>query len=175
MIYPSPSTPKAPRVRVPTTGAHVLTSVEAIALIEAKKNKKLDELEAKEKRKKEREENRLQREAEKEKKAKEKECRDLARKKEKEERKRKGVRLQKKLRKRSDKENETTSNEMTYDKENECAVCLGTYSDDFVDGILQNEWIQCTNLNSCGLWMHSDCLSREGNNYVCYMCNAVLK
>ena len=58
------------------------------------------------------------------------------------------------------------------DQQNECSVCLGKYEDDFVEGVLQKEWIQCEN---CGLWMHSDCLIMDGNNYVCVLCNAVFK
>lgn len=60
--------------------------------------------------------------------------------------------------------------------QNVCAVCLGGYEDDIVDGELQTEWIQCTN-SSCGLWMHSDCLSKDsdGRNYVCLLCNVTFK
>ena len=35
--------------------------------------------------------------------------------------------------------------------QNECAVCLGVYD---LDGVLQKEWICCTNTDTCGLWMH---------------------
>ena len=58
--------------------------------------------------------------------------------------------------------------------QNECSVYLGLYEDDLVDGVLVNKWIRCTNV-SCGLWMHCDCLSPDGNCYECYMCNTVLK
>ena len=57
----------------------------------------------------------------------------------------------------------------------ECSVCLGRYEDDLVDGILQKEWVCCTNSKKCGLWMHSDCLSTEGNDYVCFICNVPFK
>lgn len=40
--------------------------------------------------------------------------------------------------------------------------------------VLLKEWIRCTNVKSCGLWMHCDCLSTEEDHYVCYICNAVL-
>ena len=59
--------------------------------------------------------------------------------------------------------------------QSECSVCLGRYEDDIIDGVLQKEWVQCTNTSRCGLWMHSDCLSTEGNSYVCYMCNVTFK
>ena len=59
--------------------------------------------------------------------------------------------------------------------QSECSVCLGRYADDLIDGILQKEWVQCTNVERCGLWMHSDCLSMEKNRYVCYMCGVVFK
>ena len=56
--------------------------------------------------------------------------------------------------------------------QSECAVCLGKYEDDITDGILRNEWVRCTNIPSCGLWMHCDCLdSSEDNCFVCYICN----
>ena len=59
--------------------------------------------------------------------------------------------------------------------QSECSVCLGRYEDDIIDGVLQKEWVRCTNTSRCGLWMHSDCLSTEGNSYVCYMCNKTFK
>ena len=45
---------------------------------------------------------------------------------------------------------------------NECAACLGAYEDDIIDGVLEKEWIQCTNLDACGKWMHCSCLMRMG-------------
>ena len=33
-------------------------------------------------------------------------------------------------------------------------ACLGAYKEDIVDGVLEKEWIQCTNLEACGKWMH---------------------
>lgn len=57
-------------------------------------------------------------------------------------------------------------------EQNICSVCLGVYEDDLVEGELQNEWICCTN---CDQWMHLDCVSMEGNSYVCVLCNVVLK
>lgn len=59
--------------------------------------------------------------------------------------------------------------------QNEYSVCLGRYEDNIIDGILQKEWVQCTNTSTFGLWMHSDCLSTEGSSYVCFMCNKTLK
>ena len=37
----------------------------------------------------------------------------------------------------------------------ECATCFGLYEDDFIDGQLVQEWIQCTDPD-CGKWMHLD-------------------
>jgi len=32
------------------------------------------------------------------------------------------------------------------------------YDNDLIDGVLQKEWICCTNTDICGLWMHCECL-----------------
>lgn len=56
--------------------------------------------------------------------------------------------------------------------QNVCSVCLGLYEDDLLDGVLQNDWVCCTN---CDKWMHLDCLTTEGENYVCVLCNVPLK
>ena len=69
----------------------------------------------------------------------------------------------------------TTPTSESNNDQSECSVCLGRYSDDFVDGILQKEWVRCTNVEKCGLWMHCDCLSMEKNEYVCYMCGVIFK
>ena len=54
---------------------------------------------------------------------------------------------------------------------NECAVCLRTYEDDVVDGVLETEWIQCTNSELCGKWMHCTCFSKDPNGlYICHIC-----
>ncbi len=54
---------------------------------------------------------------------------------------------------------------------NECAVCLGVYEEDLVDGLLEKEWIQCTNSEGCGKWMHCSSLSTDENGlYICRMC-----
>ena len=54
---------------------------------------------------------------------------------------------------------------------NECAACLGAYEEDFIDGVLGKEWIQCTNSDACGKWMHCSCLSTDENGlYICPIC-----
>ncbi len=68
-------------------------------------------------------------------------------------------------------EHESGNGEESGDQ-NVCAVCLGRYEDDLINGTLQNEWICCTNTENCGLWMHFDCLSPEGN---CFMCDVPFK
>lgn len=183
--------------------AWVLTSAEAISLMEAKQRKKQEEIEVKEARKRERVEKKQQREEEAKRKAEEKERKAAERKKaqaEKEaERKRKAEeremkrkqkadsKLQKRSLKSNNKENMPESDQAvgggesstppddgimsTSSDQNECSICLGRYEDDLSNGVLQKEWVRCTNTNSCGLWMHRDCLSMEGNSYVCYICN----
>ena len=53
----------------------------------------------------------------------------------------------------------------------ECAACFGLYEDDFVDGQLMQEWIQCTDPD-CGKWMHINCLNTDSNGemYICSVC-----
>ena len=43
----------------------------------------------------------------------------------------------------------------------QCPVCLGVYEDDLVDKILINEWVSCTNTETCGLWMYVDCRRQQ--------------
>ena len=48
---------------------------------------------------------------------------------------------------------------------------IGTYEDDVVDGVLETEWIQRTNSELCGKWMHCTCLSKDPNGlYICHTC-----
>ena len=193
LTYPGvSSTPKPKQNSSAGHGARVLTSLEAIALMEAKEKKKQDELEAKENRKKERIEKKQQREVEVKRKAEERERKAAARKqmameKEVEKKRKAELRLQKQIEKKSSETSRTTRRSHANSQpstsgitlkvcdQNMCSVCLGTYEDDFVSGVLQREWIRCTNLENCGLWMHCDCVSLEKNRYVCYMCNVVLK
>ena len=57
----------------------------------------------------------------------------------------------------SNKENEDDYESLQHAEinQNECAICLGIYEDDISNGILQKEWICCTNTSTCGLWMHA--------------------
>ena len=167
----------------------MLTSAEAIAAMETKKKKKQEEQEAKEARKIEREEKKKKREeeaarkaVEKQQKAAERETKRLQ--KEAEKKRKAEERLQKqrnalKPSNRSVRLRKTCALEVVVEHERReessdqsmCSVCLGKYEDDFIDGELQKEWVRCTNTENCGLWMHSDCLSTEGNYFVCFMCN----
>ena len=74
----------------------------------------------------------------------------------------------------SNKENETPEGGFLRAEinQNECAVCSGIYDDDIIDGVLQKEWIRCTNTDTCGLWMHCECLGKDSESslYVCHMC-----
>lgn len=198
------STPKSRKSSV--SRARVLTSAEAISLMEAKEKKKQEEIEMKEARKRERAEKKQQREEEAKIKAEEKERRVAERKKaqaeKEEEKKRKAAAKEAETKRKAEQRSLRSSNkenvasdvsnvpsgsdgssptpdvgntDLETGDQNECAVCLGRYEDDITDGILQKEWVRCTNIENCGLWMHSDCLSTEGNSYVCYICNIVFK
>ncbi len=152
LTYPNPgSTPKTSRKSSKGgSGPRVLTSSQAIAMMEEKKKQKEEEILAKEKRKKEREERKIAKEAENKRKAAERERRQLERTKkaeEKEAEKRRKAELR--AQKISNKENRPTSDrnrkspgdnnglQHTEVGNNECAVCIGAYEDDVIDGELQ--------------------------------------
>ena len=190
LTYPSVSscTPKSTKQSTKGSCARVLTSSEAIAIMEAKEKKKQDDIIAKKNRKKEREQKKLLREAEARRKAEERERKVIERQRKTAEKKREAQEreLKKKAkagprrtRKRlSNKENEVSFNDseglqQSEINQNECAVCLGVYDDDLINGVLQKEWIRCTNTDTCGLWMHCECLNKDSSdNYVCLMCNS---
>ena len=57
---------------------------------------------------------------------------------------------------------------------NECAACFGLYEED-VDpdsGDITREWIQCTD-EDCGVWMHTECLDKCDDDFVCCICGAI--
>ena len=56
----------------------------------------------------------------------------------------------------------------------ERAICFGLYEDDFIDGQLVQEWIQCTDPD-CGKWMHINCLdaNSKGEMYICSVCKNI--
>lgn len=185
--YPnSTSTPKSSRHKA--THPRVLTSTEAIAMMKEKERKKEEELAAKEQRKKEREERKVAKEEEKKRKAIEREQKQKERKKkaqEKEEEKKRKAAIR--AMKRAEKENtepraRRTSHASTIGESsglqhaeinnNECAVCIGSFDDDIIDGKLQREWIQCTNTALCGKWMHCDCSVNSDGLYVCKVCKS---
>ena len=166
--------------------------------MEAKEKKKQDDVIAKENRKKEREQKKLLREAEAKRKAEERERKIVERQRKAAERaaererkaaERKREAQERELKKRAKAETRRTckrvsnkENKVPVDdfqglqraeiNQNECAVCLGVYDDDLTDGVLQKEWIRCTNTDTCGLWMHCECLNKDpSDNYVCLMCN----
>ena len=189
LIYPSvcSSTPKSTKQSTKGSCARVLTSSEAIAIMEAKEKKKQDDIIAKENRKKEREQKKLLREAEAKRKAEERERKVVERQRKAAERKR--VAQERELKKKANAESRCTRKRVSNKEnktpvddsqglqraeinQNECAVCLGMYDDNHIDGVLQKEWIRCTNTDTCGLWMHCECLSKDpSDNYVCLMCN----
>ena len=200
LTYPSVSscTPKSTKQSTKGSCARVLTSSEAIAIMEAKEKKKQDDIIAKENRKKEREQKKLLREAEAKRKADERERKVIERQRKATERaaererkaaERKREAQERELKKKAKMETRRTckrvsnkENKVPIDdfqglqqaeiNQNECAVCLGVYDDDLTDGVLQKEWIRCTNTDTCGLWMHCECLNKDSNdNYVCLTCN----
>ena len=71
LVVPGFSTPSVPKIHVVPPHARLLTSTEAIAILEEKERKKQQEAAEKEQRKKEREEKKMQREEERKKKAEE--------------------------------------------------------------------------------------------------------
>ena len=163
-------------------------------MMEAKEKKKKEEQEAKELRKKEREEKkqqreqekirkaeeRLKREAEQKRKAKESELEKKCKAKQREDQKKMKAELrqmqgaEREKRTRSGKQQASVTDSGLQSAEissNECAACLGAYEEDFIDGVLGKEWIQCTNSDTCGKWMHCSCLSTDENGrYICPIC-----
>ena len=159
-------------------GARVLTSDESLSLLLEKEKKKREEEEAKQQRKLEREEKRAAKEAEKNKKAEERERKPL-------ERKKKAAELEEKRKERQlAKQNKSKTGTKTGGDEcglqnrectsNECTVCFGNYDDDFIDGTLQREWVQCTDSN-CQKWMHENCATLEESLLMCSVCGAEFK
>ena len=155
--------------------------------MEQKERKKKEEAEAKEQRKRDREEKRMLREEEKKKKAVDREKKLTERRKkaeEREETKRKKAEAREAERRRktelklANKENRSRHSKGGLQKaeisSNECAACFGLYEDDFIDGQLVQEWIQCTDLD-CGKWMHINCLDTDskGDMYICSVCKNI--
>ena len=162
--------------------------------MEEKEKQKKEEQAAKELRKKEREEKKQQREQEKIRKAEEKLKREAERKRKAEEKelekkrraeqreaaKKRKAELQQKQAAEREKCTRTGKQQVSAADDglqsaeissNECAACLGAYEEDIIDGVLEKEWIQCTNLEACRKWMHCTCLSTDENGlYVCHIC-----
>ena len=174
-----------------STGPRVLTSAEAIAMMEAKEKQKKEEQEAKELRKKEREEKKRQREQEKVRKTEEKLKREAERRRKAEEReaekRRKAEQREAEKKRKAELRQKQASERGRYGKQqavesglqsaeitsNECAICLGVYEDDVIDGTLEKEWIQCPNSDVCGKWMHCSCLSTDEDGlYTCPLCQS---
>ena len=57
---------------------------------------------------------------------------------------------------------------------NECAACFGLYEEDIDpdSGDITREWIQCTD-EDCGVWMHTECLDKCDDDFVCCICGAI--
>ena len=188
LVYPKmTSTPKS-KMKKKSSGPRVLTSAKAIALMEEKERQKKENQAAKELRKKQREEKRRRSEELKVQKDKERQSRAEERKKREYEKKKKAEERENKKKRKTNElaikkyyvrsgvtsdgqaENGLQRSEIS---SNECAVCFGHYDDDFVGGELEKEWLQCTNLESCGKWMHVSCLSaNECGQYTCALCKA---
>ncbi len=163
-------------------------SVESLAMIKEKEQKKREEEEAKEARKREREEKKLQQKArkaelkaiERKRKAAEAAANREAKKAKLLESRAKKSTAEKKAKQGVSKIFITRSKSASgyvpqHDESsnNECTLCFGNYNDDLSDdGTLTREWLQCTN-DSCGKWMHEDCPSKNEDGYSICPCGAV--
>ena len=122
-------------------------------------------------------EEKLKREAERKRKAEERELEKKWRAEQREAAKKRKAELQQKQaaerenRTRSGKQQVSAADDGLQISSNEYAACLGAYEEDIVDGVLEKEWIKCTNLEACGKWMHCTCLSTDENGlYICHIC-----
>ena len=168
LVYPTCAKKKT---EVKKYAVRVLTSAESIALLEEKKQKKLEEIEEKQRKKKEREMKKIAREEEKKRKALEREAKKAEAEKNK---KNKGT-IKKRPVKSSDTANpkrqkicedecEEVGLQHREISESECAACFGHWEEDDAD-----EWLMCTN-EMCGVWSHTNCLEKSDDAYVCVLC-----
>ena len=168
MVYP---TCAKKNTEVKKYVACVLTSAESIALLEEKKQKKLEEMEEKQRKKKEREMKKIAREEEKKCKALEREAKKAEAEKNK---KNKGA-----TKKRPVRSSDTANPKRQKICKDECdevglqhreiseseyTVCFGHWEEDDAD-----EWLMCTN-DKCGVWSHTDCLEKSDEAYACILC-----
>ena len=179
LAYPTQSsTPKPPSKKTKNliSGPRVLTSAQALALLEEKEKQKKEELLEKERKKKEREEKKKAKEEERKRKAVEREKKKEERKQraiEKENAKKRAEEKQNKgLKQRQEEQPHNTKGLLVEEiSSNECAVCLGSYDDDVPNGVLTREWVQCTN-STCAKWIHADCLNKnQAGLFVCRLCS----
>ena len=174
----------------PAPKARLLTSADALAILEEKEKKKKEAAEEKERRKKEREEKKMQKEQEREEKKKLRET-EKKRKTTKKTEKDKPIVLksienlprQANKRKPPDKPKPTTSKKAKVSAQppedenvdsNVCCACFGSYEDDVLEGS-GAVWISC----ACGRWLHEDCVEEckeddQGNDRMCPLCVDVL-
>ncbi len=189
-----PATPCGPKKTPPK--ARLLTSSDAIALLEEKERKKQQEAEEKERRKKEREAKKQEREQERKRKAEERlrKAEERARKKEenarktKEKARRTSTNSAKAGTKRKANESAgnttfsppqkrtcTTEKQQAEDVDtNVCCVCFTTYEEDVQEQSGQ-DWLAC----ACGRWLHEDCAEdcirdESGNDRLCPLCIDIL-
>ena len=169
--------------------SRVLTSAEAIALLEKKARRKKEEEQAKELKEERMRRKETQREEEKKKKAEERVRKEAERKKKAEEREQ----IEKQKAKAREAERWYKVGLNLANRENcssrrrsvvedvlqeaeinsiECAACFRLYEDDVADGQLTQGWIQCTE-NSCGKWIHVSCLDTDGEMCICSVCKNI--
>jgi len=165
LIYPSLSNTN--KTSEKNFSARVLTSNEAIAILEEKKRKKIQEKEEKELRKKDRELKKIAREEEKRCKALQREAKKAATRNKKD-----ATVCSKRTRSTSNNtarpQNSCDSDEKGLQhreiSQNECAACFGQWDEDESD-----EWIKCIN-KECSVWSHANCLERSEQGYICVIC-----
>ena len=181
-------TPAGRRKTKAVSGARVLTSIEALHMLEEKERKKKEEQEEKKRKRQEREQKKLQRLEEQKRKQEERATKQAERQKAAQEKaKKKGTGNS---RKRKEGEYSGTSSAGTNPKRtkaaksdiglqgrevssNECAACFGLYEDvDPDSGDITQEWIQCTD-EDCGVWMHTERLDKCDDDFVCCICGAI--
>ena len=183
LVVPSASVPTKAKPR-----AHLLTSAEALELLEEKEQKKKKELELKEQRKREREENRRKREEDQKRKQEERVRKAQAKAKQKEQKTaEKAHRTHPRTQTSSDKTVSTCSTrssaqppqkkariqDETID-ENKCCVCFTLYDED-VQNKSGKEWVMC----ACSRWLHEECaedcvLDSTGKERLCPLCVDIL-
>ena len=196
-----PTQPTKAKATKPPGKARVLTSEEALTMMQEKEQRKKEE-KAKEARKKERETKRVLREEEKKRKAEEREKKTLERQ---EKAQAKAAEIEEKRRQRELKRQEkstipgkafvtrstgkgqsmsnantqskahTSNSHTSNSSDNTCCVCSGTYDDDIQSqGILRREWVQCP-AKECKVWAHEECVEKDEERSMICICGNVFQ